>query len=115
MLSEKTDLTSIYSVDSLVYSIDKYHPPIELLIKFEKFKLSDHYEWPCIYNIKKCNFDEISHFLSNIDFNLNLNNDLSLDSTIDIFYEKKFIIYIHLVCLFLKLKSIIITLLFGKI
>lgn len=54
MLNEKAELTFIYSVDSLVHSIDKYLSPLELLIKFKKWLLSDHYESPYIYNFKKC-------------------------------------------------------------
>jgi len=58
-----------------------------VVIKFKNFSVSNHYESPYIFNFKKCNFNEISHFLSNIDFNLNLNKNLSLDTLVDTFYE----------------------------
>lgn len=80
MISDQAELTSIYLPDSLVYTIDKYHPPIELLIKFEKSSFSEHLESPYIFNFKCCKFDEITQFLSNIDFDLNLDNNLSLDA-----------------------------------
>lgn len=38
------------------------------------------------FNFKKCNFYDLSLFLSNIDFDLNLNQDLSLDALIITFY-----------------------------
>lgn len=87
MLSDQAELTSIYLSDSLVPSIDKYHPPIEFLIKFEKSLFSEHLESPYIFNLKKCKFNEITQFLSNIDFDLNLDNNLSLDAIINKFHE----------------------------
>lgn len=44
MFSDQAKLTSIYMFDSLIYSIDKYHPLIEILIKFEKSSFSDYFE-----------------------------------------------------------------------
>jgi hypothetical protein len=87
MLSDQAELTSIYLSDSLVPSIDKYHPPIEFLIKFKKPLLSEHLEPPYIFNFKKCKFNEITQFLSNIDFDLNLDVNLSLDDIIIKFHE----------------------------
>ncbi|KAL4126168.1 hypothetical protein QTP88_010394 [Uroleucon formosanum] len=88
MLSKNAELISnCYSVDSLVHTIDKYHSPLDVVIKFKISSMSDHYESPYILNFKKCNFNEISHFLSSIDFNLNLNKNQSLDALVDSFYE----------------------------
>jgi len=42
---------------------------------------------PLAYNFKNCNFDDISLFSSNIDFDFNLNNNLSSEAFIEIFYE----------------------------
>lgn len=88
MLSKNAELISnCYLVDSLVHTIDKYHLPLDVVIKFKNSSMSDHYESPYILNFKKCNFNEISHFLSSIDFNLNFNKNLSLDPLVDSFYE----------------------------
>lgn len=87
MLSDQAELTSIYLSDSLVPSIDKYHPPIEFLIKFKKSLFSEHLESPYIFNFKKFKFNEITQFLSYIDFDLNLDNNLSLDAIINKFHE----------------------------
>lgn len=63
MLSENAELTSIsQSVDSLVHTIDKYHPPLDFVIKFKYSSLSDSYESPYIFNFKKVNFNDISFF-----------------------------------------------------
>lgn len=114
MISDQAELTSIYLSDSLVHSIDKYHPPIELLIKFENWSYSEHLESPYIFNFKRCNFDEITQFLSNIDFDLSLDNNLSLDAIIDQFYEIIYHTLGYSICLYLKLKYIITTPLFGQ-
>jgi hypothetical protein len=58
-----------------------------LIIKFKYSSVSDFYESSYIFNFKKCNFNDISLFLSNIDFDLNINKDLSLDAIVDTFYE----------------------------
>jgi len=88
MLSANAELTSIsQSVDSLVHTIDKYHPPLDFVIKFKYSSVRDSYESPYIFNFKKVNFNDISLFLRpkpNIFFN---NKDLSLDAIVDTFYE----------------------------
>lgn len=53
MLSKNAELISnCYSVDSLVHTIDKYHPPLDVVIKFKNSSMSDHYESPYILNFK---------------------------------------------------------------
>lgn len=42
---------------------------------------------PLAYNLKNCNFYDISLLFSNIDFDLNLNNNLSSEALIEKFYE----------------------------
>lgn len=45
-------------------------------------------ECPIIYNFNRCNFNEIVNFLSNIDFDSNLNNNnISFEKTVTKFYE----------------------------
>lgn len=72
-LSSVIELTSIvHSSESLVPMIDDYHPPLEFYKKFADFSLHNSYALPLVYNFKNCNFNEISLFLSNIDFEINL-------------------------------------------
>lgn len=49
--------------------------------------VNEHYESPLAYNFKNCNYNDIFHFLWSIDFDLNLNNNLSLESLIEKCYE----------------------------
>lgn len=87
-LSSEVELTSIvHSSESVVPIIDDHHPPLELYIQFTDFSLHNSYEFPLVYNFKNCNFNEISLFLSKIDFELNLDNNLSFDAQISKFYE----------------------------
>lgn len=87
-LSSEVELTSIvHSSESVVPIIDDHHPPLELYIKFTDSSLHNSYEFPLVYNFKNCNFNEISLFLSKIDFELNLDNNLSFDAQISKFYE----------------------------
>jgi len=55
MLSKQAKLTSIHLFDSLIHSIDKYHPYLDLLL-LGKPSFSDHFESPCIIHFKTCNF-----------------------------------------------------------
>lgn len=63
------------------------HSPLDFVIKFKYSSVSDFYESSYTINLKKVNFNDISLFLSNIGFDLNLNKDLSLDVIVDTFYE----------------------------
>lgn len=87
------------------YTVDNYHPFFDLVIKFKNSSVSDFYQSSYIFNFKKCNFNDISLFIFNIDFDLNLNKNLSLDALVDTFYE---------IILFWKLKFIIIITLYGQ-
>jgi len=88
MISADVELTNIlHSLESLVPIIDNYHPPLDFIVLFNSALVNEHFESPLAYNFKNCNFDDISHFLRSIDFDLNLNNNLSFESLIDKFYE----------------------------
>jgi len=88
MISADAVLTNIlHSLESLVPIIDYYHPSLDFIIQFNNALVSEHFNSPVVYNFKNCNFDDISHFLRSIDFDLNLNNNLSFESLIETFYE----------------------------
>lgn len=72
----------MHSFHSHVLIVDNYHPLIELFIKFTNSSVCDHYKSPRVYHLKKNNSDEISLFLSNIDFEPSLNNNLSFEALI---------------------------------
>jgi len=88
MISADVELTNILnSLESIVPIIDNYHPSLDFIVLFNSALVNEHFESPLVYNFKNYNFDDISHFLRSIDFDLNLNNNLSFESLIDKFYE----------------------------
>lgn len=88
MISDDAELTNIFqSLESLVPKIDNYHLPLDFLITFNYALINQHYESQLVYNFKNCNFNKISHFLSNIYFDLNLNNNSSFEALIKTYYE----------------------------
>lgn len=77
--SSSAELTSDkYSFDPLVLTIDNYHLLIELFSKFINSFVCLHFKSPQVYNLKNSDFNDIVIFISNNDFELNLNNNLSL-------------------------------------
>jgi len=83
MLSDNAELKSIsYSVTlwCIMHTFEKCHPHLDLVDKFKNSSVNDFYEWLYIFNFKKCDVNDISVFLSKINFDLNLNKDLSLDA-----------------------------------
>jgi len=88
MISADAELTNIlHSSKSLVPIIDNYYPPLDFIIQFNNALVNEHFESLLFYNFKNCNFYDISHFLRSIDFDLNLNNNLSFESLFEKFYE----------------------------
>ncbi|KAF0765568.1 putative RNA-directed DNA polymerase [Aphis craccivora] len=61
---------------SLVPKIDYHHPPLDIFLKFANSKFNSTSECPQIYNFNRCDFNDISNFLSKIDFDSNLNNNI---------------------------------------
>lgn len=74
-------------LESLVPTVDNYYPSLELFIKFTKSWVFNNYESPLVYNFKNFIFNKIYHFLSIIDFELSLNNNLSFEALVDKIYE----------------------------
>lgn len=64
------------SLVSLVPKIDYHHPPLDIFLKFANSKFNSTSECPQIYNFNRCDFNDISNFLSKIDFDSNLNNNI---------------------------------------
>lgn len=88
MISAEAELTNIlHSLESIVPIIDNYHPPLDFIIQFNNALINEHFESQYVYNFKNSNFNDISHFLRSIDFDLNLNNNLSFELQIEKFYE----------------------------
>uniref|UniRef100_A0A2S2NJ55 Putative RNA-directed DNA polymerase n=1 Tax=Schizaphis graminum TaxID=13262 RepID=A0A2S2NJ55_SCHGA len=89
MINDNVEIISLnHSSESLIPKIDYHHPPLDIFLKFVNSNFNTTYEYPIIYNFNKCNFNEISNFLSNIDFESNLNNKIfSMDEIVTKFYE----------------------------
>lgn len=89
MINDNVEIISLnHSSESLIPKIDYHHPPLDIFLKFVNSNFNPTSEYPIIYNFNKCDFNEISNFLSNIDFESNLNNKIfSMDEIVTTFYE----------------------------
>lgn len=89
MTNDNVEIISLnHSSKSLVPKIDYHHSPLDIFLKFTNWNFNPTSEYPIMHNFNKCNFNEISNFISDIDFESNLNNTFfSMEEIVTTFYE----------------------------